>query len=714
MGAIEGRLKEARREVLLAAATRWREREAPRRQNLSNIARSGVGAGDTPKRQQEWFARERAKAQNKMLFVERVIGPSADFSPFAPSQLATKAAQPVARIVTLPGDGRVPQGMATGFLIPGNLLLTNFHVFQTRSDANGYGANFNYYEDERGLNEGSYFELDPHSFFIADKDFDFAIVAVKPKGLRGESLAAMGQILLIEATGKILTGAALNIVQHPNGGPRQFAFTNNRLLDILATGFLHYETDTDKGSSGSPVCNIDWELVGLHHCGVPKVENGNILTINNTVWDDNHQPESDIQWVANECARVSSIVGRLRALTADTPAEQAMLSTLLTTTSDPVATPAVAVENVTLSAIGGNMSSPVFSFSGPVTINVYPPATASPLPAALAPVPAPTFSAEEKSLVFDSVYAKRPGYDPLFLDIEIPLPAIDPSRHDELYSVADYQAYYEDYRNVPRMALGDSTPDEPLILPYHHYSLAFNKQYRMCHWTASNCDYREVERMDTRKRADLGGENWRYDPRVPEQLQLGNADVYGPAKRLDRGHIVRREDNAWGAAGLPTDYANADTYHWTNCTPQHEAFNQENPKDNRPGSSIYKDKGVKGIWGEFEGDLAGAVEKGGGQVTIFAGPLLYEHFAETDWGKGKVAIPKKFWKVYVVPESSAKPTRLQVYGYIFSQEPAVKAYGMTYEGVDLPKFERNRATLDQISEVTGIIFPNILKEAELP
>jgi endonuclease G len=714
MGAIEGRIKEARHDVLLAAATRWREREAPRKQNLSSIARSGVGAGDTPKRQQEWFARERAKAQNKMLFVERVIGPTNDFSPFAPSQLATKAAQPVARIVTLPGDGRVPQGVATGFLIPGNLLLTNFHVFQNRSDANGYGANFNYYEDERGLNAGSYFELDPHSFFISDKDFDFAIVAVKTKGLGGESLAGLGQIRLIEATGKILTGAALNIVQHPNGGPRQFAFTNNRLLDILGTGFLHYETDTDKGSSGSPVCNIDWELVGLHHCGVPKVENGNIMTVNNTIWDDNRQPESDIAWVANECARVSSIVSRLRALTADSPAEQAMLSALLSSTSDPVAVPVAAAERAALGAIGGSMNPPAFNFSGPVTINVYPAAAgiAADLATAAQPAMVSAFSAEEKTLVFDSGYAKRAGYDPLFLGVEIAPPSMESARYEELYSVADYKAYYEDYRNVPRMALGDSKPEEPLVLPYHHYSLAFNKKYRMCHWTASNCDYRELERMDTRKRSALGGENWRYDPRVPEHLQLGNADVYAAAKRLDRGHIVRREDNAWGEAGLPTDYANADTYHWTNCTPQHEAFNRESPHDNRPDSNLYK--GVKGIWGEFEGDLASAVEKGGGQAVIFAGPLLDDHFAETDWGKGKVAIPKKFWKVYVVPVSPSKPTRLQVVGYIFSQEKAVNDFGMTYEAVALPQFDRDRASLDKISEMTGIIFAPILKEAELP
>lgn len=719
MGAIEGRIKEARNEVLIKAAQRWEERTDIRQQNLAKIARNGVGAGDTPKRQQEYSVREQNKRDYKALINERMIGPTNDFSPFAPSQLASKAAQPVGRIVTLPDGDRVPDGVATGFLLPGNLLMTNHHVFQTASDTVGYGVNFNYYTDDRGLHRGAYFELNAARFFIADRDFDFAIVAVKPIGTKGEALSEQGQIRLIEATGKILTGLPLNIVQHPGGGTRQFAFTNNLLLDILPTGFLHYETDTDKGSSGSPVSNIDWELVGLHHCGVPMVRNGDIITIHDAPWDPRHAPESAIKWIANECARVSAIVGRLRALTAATSAQQAILSTLLTTTSDPVAAvaasaakPAGALEIASFSsASGGNMQSPVFSFSGPVTINVYPAAAPAIVPT---PPAAPdAFSAEEKSLLFDTAYTKRPGYQADFLGVAIPLPGVAGERLEELYSAADYQEYQEGYTNVPRLALHGIEPADPLVLPYHHYSLVLNKKYRMCQWTASNCDYSTAARQDQRKRAELGGENWRCDPRVPEQYQLGNSDIYGPAKRIDRGHIVRREDNAWGKQGLPTDYANADTYHWTNCTPQHEAFNQENPKDNNPNkTNVYKDLGWKGIWGQFEGKLAKAVEKGGGRATIFAGPVLYDTLETRDWGTGEVAIPRQFWKVVVVPKAGATPASLEVYSYLFDQGAAAEKFDLTYERLDFPEFERNRTTLAAITALTGVLFPQVLIEAE--
>ena len=57
-------------------------------------------------------------------------------------------------------------------------------------------------------------------------------------------------------------------------------------------------------------------------------------------------------------------------------------------------------------------------------------------------------------------------------------------------------------------------------------------------------------------------------------MQIENADFYLPAKKIDRGHIVRREDSAWGGTAKEAEFGNSDTYHWTNCTPQSEAFNQ--------------------------------------------------------------------------------------------------------------------------------------------
>ena len=75
-------------------------------------------------------------------------------------------------------------------------------------------------------------------------------------------------------------------------------------------------------------------------------------------------------------------------------------------------------------------------------------------------------------------------------------------------------------------------------------------------------------------RKELGNDTWVADPRVPAQLQLADEEFYSPAKKFDRGHIIRRADNAWGASEQEVRYANADTFHWTNCSPQHEGSNR--------------------------------------------------------------------------------------------------------------------------------------------
>ncbi|MFZ6672656.1 DNA/RNA non-specific endonuclease [Undibacterium sp. Xuan67W] len=743
MGDIDNALAQAVRSANAAALSRWRERTVVREAGLARISQSGIGAADPADQVRAHTLRESARVN--LRFQERIIGPTMDFTMVAPGDLALKAAAPVARIVRLPGNGYSPSAIATGFMVAPGLLMTNHHVFPRKEEAFQAAANFGYIQDERGIAAGTYFTIDVERFYFADPVLDFALVGVSDSGTNGEPLADVGVCRLIVATGKTLTGMPVNIIQHPDGGPRTFAVTNNRLVDILPEGFLHYETDTLPGSSGSPLFNANWELLGVHHAGIPKIVNDQVITRSGQPFNEDADSENDVIWVANEGARISAVIKRLGALYASasansltiasavssglSSAQRRMLERLLTSTTDPLVAYTASSQAVSSSERSA-MANNLFSFNGPVTIHVY--AAGNPAnnindgSAGADTDNASNVSsninnraftlgavATEARQTFDLDYASRTGYDDHFLGVALPLPVIAASRLSELYCVKDYQSYADTDRAVPDVDVSGLTADDPLILHYHHYSLAFNQVFRMCMWTASNVDYSDAARQDKRKRQDLGGEDWAVDPRVPPALQLKDKDIYGPGKRIDRGHIVRREDNCWGAEGEETAFANADSYHWTNCTPQHEAFNQENPKDNFTKQAMYA--GVKGIWGEFESVVQKQVAAGGGQAVLFAGPVLTDDSIKSvKVGGVAIDVPTLFWKVVVVPASPARRPKLLAYGYVLSQADVVKKYGLQIqeELAVPPKFERMQKSIAEIGEMIGIVFPDEVIKAD--
>jgi hypothetical protein len=68
---------------------------------------------------------------------------------------------------------------ATGFLISPQLLLTNHHVFASSDEAQLSEIEFNYQHNKDGTWMGSeFFALQPDTFFFADEELDFAVVAV--------------------------------------------------------------------------------------------------------------------------------------------------------------------------------------------------------------------------------------------------------------------------------------------------------------------------------------------------------------------------------------------------------------------------------------------------------------------------------------------------------------------------------------------------------
>lgn len=244
--------------------------------------------------------------------LERTIG-SNDLLPINYFLNAIKRGKSVAR-VTLFSIGGQELGYGTGFMITNNLFMTNNHVFESSNLAANALVEFNYEIDENRTPKSSViFRTDTNKFFYTSVELDFSIVAVEENSIDGASkVFDFGFLPMIGKTGKIAVGGAVSIIQHPRGNRKSVALRNNRVT-IIEGNFIQYETDTEPGSSGSPVFNDDWELVGIHHSGVPKTdENGNWLTKKGLI-ANNSTPEEDIDWIANEGIRVSSIINNLKA-----------------------------------------------------------------------------------------------------------------------------------------------------------------------------------------------------------------------------------------------------------------------------------------------------------------------------------------------------------------------------------------------------------------
>jgi endonuclease I/V8-like Glu-specific endopeptidase len=238
--------------------------------------------------------------------MQRIVGKS-DFVPVSYLEFGMLVAQSVGRVLIGGASGRA-EGFGTGFLVSPRLLLTNNHVLGVKRQAALAQVEFNYQNAINGRSTRAVvFDLDPDTFFITDEALDYSLIAVREQSREGDQLRAFGWNRLIETEGKAILGEWLTIIQHPGGAPKQVALRENQLIDVLPD-FVHYQTDTSAGSSGSPVFNDQWEVVALHHSGVPRTDDqGRILNRDGSIWSE-EMGEHQIDWIANEGVRVSRIV----------------------------------------------------------------------------------------------------------------------------------------------------------------------------------------------------------------------------------------------------------------------------------------------------------------------------------------------------------------------------------------------------------------------
>ena len=556
--------------------------------------------------------------------LERIIGKN-DLIGAEFLDSGARAARAVGRI-RIRGAGGRPLGYGTGSLVGPRLLLTNHHVLNAPEQATASTVEFNVQEGPDGKPlTPEVFELAPQDFFVTDAVLDFTLVAVGQRGSGGADLEAFGWNRARPDDDPILIEEYVNIVQHPGGQPKQLALRDNQVVDLLPD-FLHYRADTQPGSSGAPVFNDQWEVVGLHHSGVPRRDGqGTILARDGGHWTQ-EMGEDRIDWIANEGVRLSRILQHIKDQPMSNDTQRQLRDSLLDSTAPPAARAterAPAVAAIAAPAIAAVASAASPSTDGGVHLTI--PLHISVRLGAAGAVPVAAATVFTESVSIDPEYGNREGYDPEFLggNLNVPLPKLSAAQEREAAHVRGAEA-------------GDS----PFELKYHHYSVVMNRVRRLAFFTAVNIDGR------TGQRPGRDPDKWFFDPRIEAELQLGN-DLY-KGSPFDRGHLVRRLDPAWGRTERVAKVANDDTFHFTNCSPQHKRFNEG-----------------KNLWAGLEDYLLNKAGDERKRMTVFTGPV----FEKDDPAFRDVRIPKQFWKVAVVVRPNGKPAAL---GFLVSQADLIR------------------------------------------
>ncbi len=272
----------------------------------------------------------------------------------------------------------------------------------------------------------------------------------------------------------------------------------------------------------------------------------------------------------------------------------------------------------------------------------------------------PSAGVIEEAVSIDPDYSNRKGYLPNFLGsgaVNVPLPTLSP----EMKAKAAINL---------KANGGDKN-----VLPYHHYSVVMNAERRLAFYTAVNIDgniFYNIKREP---------DKWFFDPRLSKDLQTGN-DVYAN-NPLDRGHLVRRLDPAWGNSKALAKIANDDTFHFTNCTPQHHDFNA--------GQSL---------WAGLEDYILKNADAQDFKVSVFTGPI----FSDSDKPYRGVKLPRQYWKVVAMVRENGK---LSATAYLLSQESLLQTVGeeaMIPEDFSFGAYKTFQVPVKRIEKLTGLNF----------
>ena len=176
--------------------------------------------------------------------------------PIAFLEKGAQVARSVGRVLANGGAG-------TGTLIGEDLLLTNNHVIGSTQTARGASVEFQF---ERDIN-GDLRTVDRRQIVdlvATNEQLDYSIVRVK-----GKPATDYGFVDITKPStptpGHPTNGYPI-VIQHPGGGEKMVAVTDNHVIGVQDPLF-HYTTDTMPGTSGALIFNHEWNPMGLHRAG---------------------------------------------------------------------------------------------------------------------------------------------------------------------------------------------------------------------------------------------------------------------------------------------------------------------------------------------------------------------------------------------------------------------------------------------------------------
>jgi hypothetical protein len=144
---------------------------------------------------------------------------------------------------------------ATCSLVSARHVLTPSHVFHAAENLGLIDISFEQSGEVRKVKSLAW---------ESSADLDSAILELDEAVLQAVPISLSGSRLI-----RFDVGDRVVVVGHPLGGALSFSLSESAIVDI-SDQFLHYRTPTEPGSSGSPVFDVNWDILAFHHAAMMK------------------------------------------------------------------------------------------------------------------------------------------------------------------------------------------------------------------------------------------------------------------------------------------------------------------------------------------------------------------------------------------------------------------------------------------------------------